>query len=52
MTHPSLEVWDTYVLLPAPVSVELFIQARKETLRGFLGDFIFFTLYFSEGNFI
>lgn len=35
MTHPPLEVWDTYVLLP--VGIELFIQPRKETLRVFLG---------------
>lgn len=42
MTHPPLEVWDTYVPLPAPVGVELFIQPRKETLR-----FFFFSLCIS-----
>lgn len=36
MTHPPLEVWDTWLPLPASVSVELFIQPRNETLRDFL----------------
>lgn len=50
MTHPPLEVWDTYVPMPGRVGVELFIQSRKETLRVFLVcgfAFFFFPLCIS-----
>lgn len=40
VTHPPLEVWDTCVPVPAPVSGELFIQPRKEKLR------FYFILFF------